>query len=118
MWTSLPVSFVGDINIDASLSVNEKRELLGYGPQEEGREALDVASIANAYGTGVRSGAITSQKEDEEFFRSIANLPPMSPAVQQVWLDEGVRRPITLKSTEEREAELQQTSTDGTNTTL
>lgn len=115
---SLPVSFVGDINIDASLSVDEKRELLGYGPQEGGGESVDVLSIANAYGTGVRSGAITSQIEDEEFFRSIANLPPMSAAIQKVWLDEGVRRPITLKSTEEREAELEQTTTDGTNPTL
>jgi hypothetical protein len=29
---TLPVSFMGDIGIDASLSINEKREILGYSP--------------------------------------------------------------------------------------
>jgi hypothetical protein len=40
----------------------------------------------------------------------------MGAEVQEVWADEGVRRPITLKSTEERAAELEQTTSDGTNT--
>ena len=31
---SLPVSFMGDINIDGALTQDEKREILGYGPIE------------------------------------------------------------------------------------
>jgi hypothetical protein len=115
---AMPVSFVGDINIDQSLSVDEKRELLGYSPLGNNDNGVDINAVSNAYGIGVRAGAITSQREDEVFFRNIANLPPMSAAVEQVWLDEGVRRPVTLKSTEEREAELENTQTNEPNTSI
>lgn len=104
---SLPVSFMGEISVENALTTDEKREVLGYGPMdmEEGTQT-DIKTVVDAYGVGVRAGAITSQAEDEEFFRRIINLSEMSPAVQEVWTEEGVRRPITLKSTEEREAEL------------
>jgi hypothetical protein len=91
---------------------------LGYSPLGNNDNGVDINAVSNAYGIGVRAGAITSQREDEVFFRDIANLPPMSPAVEQVWLDEGVRRPVTLKSTEEREAELENTQTNEPNTSI
>jgi hypothetical protein len=31
---SLPVSFIGDIGIDAALTIDEKRDILGYGALE------------------------------------------------------------------------------------
>ena len=115
---SLPVSFAGTIDVNNTLTLDEKREVLGYGANENsGNDGVDPKTIVDAYGIGVRSGAITSQLQDEAYFRQMFNLPPMSPAVEEVWTDEGVRRPITLKSTEEKEAELIQ-STNGTNPTL
>ncbi len=54
---------------------------------------------ANSYGVGVRAGALTPQKLDEQRFRTEFGLPAMSPAVSAEWLNEGgVRRPITLQS--------------------
>ena len=114
---TLPVSFYGDINVDAALTQNEKRELLGYPALDLNQSGtdIDIEKTFNAYGVGVRAGAITAQMTDEQFFRQLASLPEMGEEVQSVWADEGVRRPITLKSTEERAAELGQTLTNGTN---
>jgi hypothetical protein len=112
---SLPVSFMGEINIENNLTTDEKREVLGYGPMQESTEQggaatnLDIQGLISAYGVGVRAGSITAQRADEDYFREICGFPPASPEVDQVWESEGVRRPITLKSTEEREAELQST---------
>lgn len=51
----------------------------------------------DAYGVAVRAGAITPQTEDEDAFRELAGLPPMSEAGKRAWQeDEGFRRPITL----------------------
>lgn len=62
-------------------------------PSEETKLAAD------AYGVGVRAGAITPQQEDEEHFRDMAGLPEMAEAVTDAWeSDGGVRRPITLVS--------------------
>lgn len=106
---SLPVSFFGDIDPKAVLTTNEQREILGYGAlDEKGGSDIDVEKTFNAYGIGIRAGAITAQMQDEEFFRTMAGLPEMTNEVIQTWTDEGVRRPITLKSTEERQAEIQQ----------
>jgi len=115
---SLPISFYGDFSVENALTQNEKRELLGYAPLDltETGTDTDIEKTFNAYGVGVRAGAITAQMADEQFFRQLASLPEMGTEVQEVWADEGVRRPITLKSTEERAAELEQTTSDGTNT--
>jgi hypothetical protein len=50
----------------------------------------------DAYGVGVRAGAITPQSEDEAFFRREIGLPNAAEAVNEVWSDEPTRRPITL----------------------
>lgn len=51
----------------------------------------------DAYGVGVRAGAITPNTEDENFFRQKLNLPSASSDVMKAWeKDEGTRRPITL----------------------
>ena len=54
----------------------------------------------DAYGVGVRAGAITPQVEDEEHFRTGAGLPVLSPDIAKVWKDEPTRRPITLVPTD------------------
>lgn len=54
-------------------------------------------SQADAYGVGVRAGAITPTLADEEHFRKIMGLQPLSEEVKAAWKREGgVRRPITL----------------------
>lgn len=51
----------------------------------------------DAYGVGVRAGAITPQTEDEAEFRKQFELPPPSNAVAADWEEtDGVRKPITL----------------------
>lgn len=66
----------------------------------------DIKAMIEAYAVAIRAGSITAQQVDEEFFRTLAGFPQMTEEVQTVWKDEGVRRPITLKSTEERQADL------------
>lgn len=57
-----------------------------------------LKSRLDAYGVGVRAGAITPQPEDEGALRTEMGLPPMSEAAQEAWEeDHGVRRPITLR---------------------
>jgi len=51
----------------------------------------------DAYGVGVRAGAITPQEDDEQSFREESGLPATSEAVGGAWEeDKGFRRPITL----------------------
>lgn len=51
----------------------------------------------DAYGVGVRAGAITPTIEDEEHFRARVGLPALSAGARESWSKEkGVRRPITL----------------------
>ena len=51
----------------------------------------------DAYGVGVRAGAITPNDEDEAAFRESLGLPAMNTNVNKAWSEDGgVRRPITL----------------------
>ena len=51
----------------------------------------------DAYGVGVRAGALTPQTEDERHFREAAGLPAPGSAVGSLWNDQGgIRQPITL----------------------
>lgn len=60
-----------------------------------------VKEDMDAYGVGVRAGAITPQTDDENHFRQKLNLPSMSPSAVDAWQkDKGVRRPITLAGNE------------------
>ncbi len=61
----------------------------------------------DSYGVGVRAGSITPQTADESAFRDEAGLPPVGDAVEQAWIkDGGYRRPITLQSGAESQAEI------------
>lgn len=52
----------------------------------------------------VRAGALTPQQEDEINFRTRLNLPSLSEAALEAWKDDdGVRKPITLKSKTEED---------------
>lgn len=71
----------------------------------------NLKSKFDAYGVAVRAGALTPQTDDEKSFRKEANLPAMSSEVNGAWADDGgVRRPITLQSKVERDAELKRES--------
>jgi capsid protein len=64
---------------------------------EEMAELERIKAEADAYGVGVRAGAITPQTDDEQAFRERLNLPPVSADAKRAWSeDKGVRRPITL----------------------
>lgn len=57
----------------------------------------DLKRVLDAYGVGVRAGAITPTDSDEEYFRGLCKFPEMSEAVINSWKeDNGFRRPITL----------------------
>lgn len=70
-------------------------------PSADGDPNSDVErlkSILDAYGVGVRAGAITPIDVDEEYFRSQAGLPAKTAAVVTAWTEDGgIRRPITLQ---------------------
>ena len=73
----------------------------------------------DSYGVAVRAGSITPQQSDEEAFRKEAGLPDIGKAVSDAWeFDGGYRRPITLKSGSESEAEIEisETQTEETQT--
>lgn len=61
--------------------------------------AKSMKELSDAYGVGVRAGAITPQIEDEIMFRQRFSLPDASQSVKEAWAEDGnVRRPITLKA--------------------
>ena len=70
-------------------------------PNKDQSALLDIEEMKSkmdAYGVGVRAGAITPQSADEDHFRKSLEIPPPSPAVAAAWdEDEGYRRPITLQ---------------------
>lgn len=59
-------------------------------------EVEEAKSKMDAYGVGVRAGAITPQGEDESAFRAKLAIPAPTAAVQETWKKEPTRRPITL----------------------
>jgi HK97 family phage portal protein len=69
------------------------------GETEQGISEVEEAKIRmDAYGVGVRAGAITPQTDDEEQFRQLVGLPGLSEDAKKAWADDkGVRRPITLR---------------------
>ena len=59
---------------------------------------IDLKTVLEVYGIGVRAGVITPCLEDENEFRKLMGLKPAPPAVVAGWKDsDGVRRPITLQ---------------------
>lgn len=65
------------------------------GTEETLRERLDT------YGLAVRAGVITPIKSDEEYFRGLLELPPVSSDIAAVWSKEPTRRPVTLAQVKE-----------------
>lgn len=57
----------------------------------------DMKTILDSYGVGVRAGIFTPSIDDENHFRALAGLPPITEAARQAWTkDQGSRRPVTL----------------------
>ena len=80
-------------------------------PSEQ--DSKDVKAAADAYGVAVRAGALTPQEPDELHFRGLLQLPEESTPVKDAWRDDGgARRPITLKSQDDFEAEGQPSNPD------
>jgi hypothetical protein len=75
------------------------------------RSDLDFATLKakfDSYGVAVRAGSITPQQSDEAAFRSEAGLPEMTEQVITAWQEDGgYRRPITLKSGSESQADIE-----------
>lgn len=82
-----------------------KDALYSYVPEVvQGGGKEDLTNTLNAYGVAVRAGALTPQQEDEINFRTRLNLPSLSEAALEAWKDDdGVRKPITLKSKTEED---------------
>jgi len=63
--------------------------------------------VLDAFGVGVRAGAITPTQTDEEFFRGMLDISKADENVLESWdEDGGYRRPITLKGSEDSESEM------------
>lgn len=87
------------------LSFDDKAEPTADEDENGNQSTLDDIEVvnrrANAYGVGVRAGALTPQTDDEEDFRKALALPGMSADAKRAWdEDKGVRRPITLVSSD------------------
>lgn len=97
--TALPLS----TRVDAI-----KAKLIDYiGLEDEEPENISNNDLLNSYGIATRAGAVTPQRQDEEFFRKSLKLPDMSQDSESAWADDGgIRRPITLKSQTQLETEL------------
>lgn len=77
-----------------------------------GGEGEDIKGTLDAYGVGVRAGAITPQVEDEDHFREKLGTPKANSSVKETWSkDGGTRRPITLKPQEVIEDEIDKGNT-------
>ncbi len=94
------------MNMIDPAKAGQQLELFGQEPTTENDERMkffeSIKSKFDAYGVGVRAGAITPQLDDELSLREEAGLPPASDAVKTAWKeDQGFRRPITLKLQQE-----------------
>ena len=66
-------------------------------------EIAQLKTFLDAYGVGVRAGALTPQMTDEIYIRDLMDLPPMSPQALAYWAEtDGVRKPLTIKVDEEQ----------------
>ena len=67
------------------------------GEPDESSDLEQIRAAVDAFGVGVRAGAITPQLADEEELRRRMNLPAMSESAKAAWQkDQGTRRPITI----------------------
>jgi HK97 family phage portal protein len=83
----------------AALSKRDAQENPFGGSSDPGVQEFDVLRARfDAYGVGVRAGALTPQADDERAFREEASYPSPSSDVEDAWKLEPIRRPITLKS--------------------
>lgn len=100
-----PIAISEDQN-DNEENDNEETNNEENDNEETGFDMQAYKTSIDAFGIGVRGGAITPQKADEEHFRSLAGLPEVSEDIDDAWeKDGGTRRPVTLKSGTAFEAE-------------
>ena len=85
------------INAPASTANGSDMDSESDGGSEALANIEQAKARADAYGVGVRAGAITPNDEDEAEFRELLSLPKMNGAVRSAWTEDGgVRRPITI----------------------
>lgn len=71
---------------------------------------IDAKQTLDAFGVGVRGGAITPNKDDETYFRSLLKILPPNAYTDESWTEDGnYRRPITLKGSEDSQSEATRT---------
>ena len=97
------IRFVQQAMIPLAMAAKGPQQAAPVEGVDQGVSSTEVAKQKmEAYGIGVRAGAITPQLSDEESFRAEAGLPPLSEDVKQAWTeDKGIRRPITLRDPNE-----------------
>ena len=78
---------------------------------KEGK-AKSLIDIMTAYGIGVRAGVLTPNIEDEKAIRKMMGLPEVSKDVENDWKETGgVRKPTTIKVTEDIPEEIDNAKT-------
>lgn len=99
--------FENNARFVATTPFDQLNEELKKAPSGDGAEGPTIKERIDAYSVGVRSGSITPQQADEDKFREELSLPEIGAEAQKAWTDDdGVRRPITLKSKAEKDAEI------------
>jgi lambda family phage portal protein len=84
---------------------------------ETRRSPDDLKAVVDVYGVSVRSGSITPQVEDEEYFRNELGIPAMSENAKAAWERDKTRRPVTLTTValDNAENDLPDDNSDTTN---
>ena len=69
-------------------------------------KVVDFKATVDAFGVGARAGVLTPTLEDEKFFRNLISVAEINDKVIESWEEDGgFRTPITLKGSDEAEAE-------------
>jgi len=74
-------------------------------PTADEKAATDLENRMLNYSNAVKSGVITPNSDDEDYWRKELGLPPMSADVKAAWKADGTRFPITLQPMESTKPE-------------
>lgn len=91
--------------LDEGDSTTDGKPAQAATPTAEETAATALENRMNNYSNAVKSGVITPNADDEDYWRKELGLPPMSAAVRAVWKADTARFPITIQPLESTKPE-------------